>query len=120
MSKRGDEEFLRDIIESINRINNYIREMRYEEFLQDIKTQDAIVRNIQIIGEAIKNLSSDFRDKYKDIDWKNTARIRDKIVHHYFGIKWEVVWGVSNNNLPELKEKIEKILKELQERGNKK
>lgn len=116
MSKRGDKEFLCDMKEAIDRINNYIGVMEYEKFLQDTKTQDAVVRNLEIIGEAVKNLSDDLKEAYGDIEWKEVARIRDKIIHYYFGIKWDIVWSVVRDKLPKLKEKIEKILKK--ETGN--
>jgi len=111
MPKRGDKEFLCDIKEAINRIKNYIGDMDYEKFLQDTKTQDALVRNLEIIGEAVKNLSKGLKKKYNDIGWKDVARMRDKIIHYYFGIKWDIVWSVVKDKLPELKEKIEEILK---------
>ncbi|RLC46063.1 MAG: hypothetical protein DRH57_06800 [Candidatus Cloacimonadota bacterium] len=88
--------------------------MNFEEFLQNIKTQDAVVRNIEIIGEAVKNISAAIREKYNNIEWRDISGIRDKIIHHYFGIKWEIVWSVIKNNLPKLKLKIEKILNEIE------
>jgi len=116
MSKRGDKEFVKDIKEAISRIENYTMQMDFSQFLKDIKTQDAVVRNIEIIGEAVKNLSKDLRKKHKEVQWKDVAGMRDKIIHFYFGIKWEIVWSVIKNNLPELKEKIETILKEIEEK----
>ena len=110
MSKRRNKELLTDITEAIDRIGIYIKELNYEKFLQDIKTQDAVIRNIEIIGEAVKNLSKDLREKHKEIEWKDVAGMRDKIIHFYFGVKWEIVWDVIKNEIPLLKEKIEKIL----------
>lgn len=114
MSKRGNKEFLKDIKESIRRTECYIGKMNYEEFLQDIKTQDPVVRSLEIIGEAVKNLSSDFKKTHKDIDWKKIAGLRDKIIHYYFGVKWDVVWSIINEKTPDLKDKIETILKEIE------
>lgn len=116
MSERGDREFLLDIKEAIERIRNYTAGMSYEEFLQDTKTQDAVVRNIEIIGEAVKNLSRGLKEKYKDIEWKDIAGMRDKIVHFYFGIKWELVWSVVNDKIPALLPKIETIIKQIKEK----
>jgi len=113
MSKRGSSEFLKDIVEAIERIENYTKELDYEKFLQDTKTQDAVVRNIEIIGEAVKNLSKDLRERHKEVDWKDIAGIRDKIIHFYFGIKWEIVWDVIANEISLLKQKILKILNEM-------
>lgn len=85
--------------------------MEFDEFLADMKTQDAVVRNLEIIGEAVKNLSKDLKNKYKDIEWKDISGMRDKIIHFYFGINWDIVWSVLKDKLPLLIEKIEQILK---------
>ena len=110
MSKRGNKEFISDIKEAVERIEKYTGEMNYEMFLQDTKTQDAVIRNIEIIGEATKNLSDDFKKKYEDIEWKNIAGMRDKIIHFYFGVKWDVVWSVIHDKIPKLKMQIKQIL----------
>jgi uncharacterized protein with HEPN domain len=114
MPKRGNKEFINDIKEAIERINNYTAEMSYDTFLLDPKTQDAVVRNIEIIGEATKNLSNDFIKKHKDIDWKNISGMRDKIIHFYFGVKWDIVWSAIKDKMPKLKSQIENILKEME------
>jgi len=110
MSKRGNKEFISDIKEAAERIEKYIGKMKYEMFLQDTKTQDAVIRNIEIIGEAAKNLPDEFRNKHNDIEWKNIAGMRDKIIHFYFGVKWDVVWSVIHDKIPKLKMQIEQIL----------
>ncbi|MBI4008142.1 MAG: DUF86 domain-containing protein [Planctomycetes bacterium] len=110
MSKRGDREFLCDIKEAIERIKKYIGKIDYEGFLKDFKTQDAVVRNLEIIGEAVKNLSNTLKKRHSDIEWKDIAGMRDKIIHHYFGIKWDIVWSVVKDKLPELKESVEGVL----------
>jgi uncharacterized protein with HEPN domain len=84
--------------------------MDYEKFLSDIKTQDAVIRNIEIIGEATKNLTGDFIERHPEIDWKQMAGMRDKIIHFYFGIKWDVVWDVIKNKFPPIKEEIKSII----------
>jgi uncharacterized protein with HEPN domain len=100
MPKRGNREFISDIKEAIERIKEYTRGMDYEQFLKDKKTQDAVIRNTEIIGEAAKNLSSDFRKKYSHLDWKKIAGMRDKIIHFYFGVKWDIVWAVIKDKYP--------------------
>lgn len=110
MSKREDIDYICDIKESIKRINSYIQKINYEEYLQDIKTQDAIVRNIEIIGEAVKNISNDFKEKYTQIPWKELAGVRDRLIHHYFGVNYDVVWSIAKDDLPVLMAEIEKIL----------
>jgi len=109
MSKRGDKEFLDDIKEAIKRIREYTNKIGYAEFLKDKKTQDAIVRNLQIIGEAVKNISVPFKKKHVDIEWKKIAGLRDKVIHYYFGVNWDIVWDVIRNKLPELYRKIKAI-----------
>ena len=112
MSKRGDREFLLDIREAAERITGYIAGMCYENFLADFRTQDAVVRNLEIIGEAIKNISKGLKKERNEIEWKEIAGMRDRVIHHYFGIKWDIVWSVIKDKIPQLKEKIEEILKQ--------
>jgi uncharacterized protein with HEPN domain len=113
MPKRSNREFIRDMKEAIERIQEYTTGMDYEQFLQDKKTQDAVMRNIEIIGEAVKNLLSDFRKKYAHLDWKKIAGMRDKIIHFYFGVKWDIVWAVIKDKIPVLSEQINNIMDEL-------
>ena len=113
MSKRGDKEFLLDIREAIERINAYIGEMKYEDFRQEMKTQDAVVRNFEIIGEAVKNLSKELKKQYKNVEWIEIAGMRDKIIHFYFGVKWSIVWSAIKDKLPGLKANVDTILKEI-------
>ncbi|WP_456420003.1 HepT-like ribonuclease domain-containing protein [Methanocaldococcus infernus] len=80
-----------DILEAINRIKIYTKGMDYEKFLSDIKTQDAVIRNIEIIGEAVKLLSPQIKEKYNNIPWKNIAGMRDKLIHSYFGVNLDIV-----------------------------
>jgi uncharacterized protein with HEPN domain len=114
MPKRGDKEFLLDIIEAIKRIELYTKELSYQDFLQKIETQDAVIRNFEIIGEAVKNISKNLKAKYNNLQWKEIAGMRDKVIHFYFGVNWDIVWKAAKDNLPQLKEKIERILKEIE------
>lgn len=107
MSERGDAEHVSDIAESIRRVEDYAKGMTYQQFLKDTKTQDAVVRNLEIIGEAAKSISSDFKKKRKDIEWEKVAGMRDKLVHHYFGVNLDIVWNVVKEKLPELKTQLE-------------
>lgn len=103
MSRRTDAELIGDIQEAIRRVETYTKAMSYEQFLRDVKVQDAVVRNLEIIGEAVKNLSPDFKKKRKDLDWKSIAGFRDRVIHHYFGVNWDIVWDVVKHKVPELK-----------------
>ena len=109
MPKRGDLEWVSDIKEAIRRVERYTRGVSYQKFLKNIKTQDAVVRNLEIIGEAVKNISADFKKKHKNVEWKNIAGMRDKLIHHYFGVNWEIVWDVVKEKLPELKKQVERV-----------
>ncbi len=106
MSKRGDIEFLIDIDEAIRRIEFYTQDTDYENFLEDIKTQDAVIRNLEIIGEAAKNITDELKEKHPQILWKDLAGIRDKLIHHYFGVNLEIVWTIIDEDLPQLRKEI--------------
>lgn len=107
--------FLHHIIDSIELIEDFTKDVSKNEFLQSPKTQDAVIRRLEIIGEATKNLQKSFTQKYPDVPWSEIARTRDKLVHGYFGVDLQITWNVITDDLPELKEKIKKILEELQE-----
>lgn len=110
--------FIQDIVEAIKDIEDFIGEMGYEEFLNDKKTQKAIIWQIHIVGEATKNIPESIREKYKEVPWKYMARIRDKIAHFYFGVDYEIVWKVIKEKLPEIEPVMEKILKDLTNSSN--
>lgn len=109
MAKRGNAELLGDIKEAIRRIESYTKGISYQAFLKDLKVQDAVVRNVEIIGEAVKNLPVDFKHKHHAVNWKNLAGLRDKLIHHYFGVNWDIVWSVVKEKLPEFKAQLEKL-----------
>ena len=110
MSKRTEEDLLKDIYEAARRILLYTEDMEYDVFLKDFKTQDAVIRNLEIIGEASKNLSAEFRNKYTKVPWKSIAGMRDKLIHDYFGINIDIVWGVVTKDLSRLVNQISQIL----------
>jgi uncharacterized protein with HEPN domain len=84
--------------------------MTYEEFILDNKTVDAVVRNLEIIGEAVKNLPDDVRDLRPEIEWKKVARFRDVIAHHYFKIDYDRVWNITQTKIPELETAAQQML----------
>ena len=103
MSERRDAELQQDILEAIRRIEDYTNEMTYETFLVDTRTQDPFVRNLEILGEAVKKLSPQFTNSHPSIEWNNIAGMRDRLIHDYFGVNWEIVWDVIGTKLPALK-----------------
>jgi uncharacterized protein with HEPN domain len=108
---RKDERiFLKHILENIELIEKSLYGVKKEEFLNDKEKQDANLRRLEIIGEATKNLSRNFKMKHPEIPWNKIAGMRDKLIHKYFGVDLELTWDVIRKDLPWLKEKIEKIL----------
>lgn len=101
---------LEDILEAIQRIEEYTDRMDIEDFSNSSLHQDAVARNLSIIGEAVKGISQRTREKYSVIDWRKIAGLRDILIHAYFGIDTEIVWDVVQNKLPELKNQIQKII----------
>jgi uncharacterized protein with HEPN domain len=113
MSKiRRNYEFLQDIEDAIERILEYTNGMNWDGYLRDHKTQDAVVRNLEVIGEATKNLSDDFRGQHPEIPWQDMAGTRDRLTHHYFGINQEIVWQIIEQNLPGLVSQIKQVIGE--------
>lgn len=107
MSARPDSACLEDIVEAIRRIHEYVGSMEYEQFRNDCRTQDAVIRNLEIIGEATKHISVPFRKKHTNIPWKQMAALRDRLIHHYFGVNLDIVWGILRNELPQVVTEIE-------------
>ncbi len=112
MSKRTDRAFLSDIQEAIRRTGEYTAGMTYQAFLEDAKTQDAVIRNLEIIGEAARNLSKELRARHPGVPWKSMAGVRDRLIHHYFGVNLDIVWQIVTNELPEVAVRLESILQE--------
>ena len=104
--KRNMKLYLQDIWESILAIEEYAQNLSEDEFYSNRLVQDAIVRRLEIIGEAAKNIDDNFRNKYPQIPWKKIAGMGDIIAHEYFGVRLDRVWDVVRKDLPDLKEKI--------------
>lgn len=110
MSKREWKLFIEDILESIELIESYVAGMDFDNFKDDRKTVDAVVRNFEIIGEASRNIPDEIKNKHQDIDWKGMVGLRNRIAHGYFGINLTIIWEILKKELPPLKEKIKQIL----------
>jgi uncharacterized protein with HEPN domain len=107
--------YLKDIHDSIIKIEKYTKGMFFDKFASDELIQDGVIRNLEIIGEAVKNIPDDVKSEYPDIDWKKIAGLRDILVHAYFGIDIEIVWDVINNKVPHLKQRILEMFKEFKD-----
>lgn len=110
--KKDPSIFLFHILESIEAIESFTKGLDFESFRKDQKTNFATVRALEIIGEAVKNIPKDFRNKHKDVEWKKIAGTRDKLIHEYFGIDLKLAFKITQQEIPVLKENVSKILKE--------
>jgi uncharacterized protein with HEPN domain len=111
MSKRDWKLLFEDIIESINKIEKYIEKIGYDDFTNSSIIVDAVIRNIEIIGEASNNVPPEIQKRYSDIPWKKLKGIRNRIVHAYFGVDLKIIWFIVSNELSRLKQSIENGLK---------
>ncbi len=104
--------YLEDILEAIDRIQEYIQDVTRGTFERDRMRVDAVVRNLEIIGEAVKQVPDSVREKYPSVEWRKIAGLRDILIHKYFDVNLEIVWGVVQSNIPILKKEIQQILQE--------
>jgi len=109
MSKRGWRVILADILESINKIENYVEGVTYQQFIQDDKTKDAVVRNLEIIGESANQIPKNIRQKFSDVPWPQIIGLRNKMIHGYFVVDYRIVWEIVKKDIPSLRRKIELI-----------
>ena len=111
MSKqnRRIEYYFLDILDAIEDINNFVGELRYEDFSNDKKTIYAVIRCLEIIGEAVKHIPQELKQKYSTIPWREIAGMRDKLIHAYFGIDVSLVWHTAKKDIPFLQKEISAI-----------
>ena len=111
MTRRNNNLYVKDILDSIDKIESYAKGLSFKEFAKKKIVIDAVVRNLEIIGEAAKNVSSEVKIKHKEIPWKQMAGMRAKTIHEYFGVDLKIVWKTIKKSLPDLKQAINSILK---------
>ena len=109
---RDSDLYLEDILEAIERIQGYVQDVTREDFETDQMRIDAVIRNLEVIGEAVKQVPDSVREKYPSIEWRKIAGLRDVLIHKYFEVNLEIVWSVVQSNISILKIEIQQILKE--------
>jgi len=102
--------YLKDILSSISKIDEYVGELSFQDLVKDGMRVDAVVRNLEIIGEAAKHVPEDFRKKYSFVDWRKISALRDILIHEYFGVDFDILWDIVKNKIPLLKRDVKKIL----------
>jgi|SRR3989344_6941804 len=110
--KKDPKIFLEHILECIEFIEEYVRDFSKEEFLKSTQTQDSVTRRLEVIGEATKHLLDEFKEYYQDIPWKKILAMRNMLIHEYFAVNLDVVWKTVQEDIPELKSHIKKILED--------
>ncbi len=113
MKEKNDLVFIEHILDSINAIEDFTKHTKKNEFLSNRLKQSAVVREIEIVGEAVKNISEKLKDKHKVIEWKAIAGTSDKMIHHYFGVDFNIVWEIIRKDMPKLKQMLLKIKEKL-------
>jgi len=111
--KREIGDYIQDIVDAMDKVLKFVKDMSYDEFIQDDKTVFAVVRALEIIGEGVKNIPDDTRENYSEIPWKGMAGMRDKVIHEYFGVNLKLVWKTIKERIPEIKPLFDKILSDL-------
>ena len=105
--------FLEHILESIKLIEEYIKGISLNDFMSSVKIQDMVMRRLEIIGEAVKNLPVDLKCKYPNIEWKKISGMRDILIHEYFGVDLKLTWNVVEIEIPKLKNNIIQIIEDI-------
>jgi len=112
---KNDAVYLHHILDAINRIEQYLAGVSYDRFLQDILLQDGVVRQMEIIGEAARNVSKDLQNAHPELPWGKMIGVRNILIHAYFRVDLFIVWDTAQSDLPRLKQQIEQLLEEMGE-----
>jgi uncharacterized protein with HEPN domain len=109
MSKRPIELLLNDMLDAIDRVEQYTQGMSFDTFSNDQKSIDAVVRNLEIIGEAANRLPDDFKERHSSVEWYKVVGLRNRIIHEYFGIDLQIIWQIVHADLPALRQTLSQI-----------
>ncbi len=106
--------FISHLLDSISKIEDFMQNVTKEKFDNNEEKQSAVIRQIEIMGEAVKNLPLEFKKQNKEIEWTKITGTRDRVIHHYFGVDLNIVWEIIKKDLPDLKKKVQKIKEKLE------
>jgi len=113
MKGRSAKTWLEDLKSAMDRIRRYTKDLTYDEFIEDEKTVDAVLRNLEVIGEAAKNVPEELKDRFPDVEWRRMVGLRNIITHEYFGVDMNIIWQAATRNVPETEPLVADMLERL-------